>query len=865
MNLKLWIRDRQNIGVLISLFGILLLVTNHLFAQEQINVRPDHPRIWINAENIEEIRDRNLNGAAKPYWDKILAIADNPPRGDIWDAPYLAFAYLITTEISYARRAIEIMKNAPYLIPGDDGKSVWRPAVAFDWTYNVMTEADRALIVSRLDSSKYLDSAWLDDRLRPIDTFVNWRYHVRFAPAMLGFALSGETANGQKALMVGHKQYEDGYKIFENIFPDGEWAEGFHYRKHAYKFAIAYFKALKSATGMDYFKNSVAFRNYGLAVMYGVRPDNTYSRLDNIFSVGAIDTERSVFLMINDEYRNGHYQWYLNNQLDGVKFNTEASYPLNPLLMGALFYDDSIPETPLTDLPLTYHCRGWGTVFMRDGWDFGDYYNPGDNVFIEFKSGDYYSYHNHLASNSFNIFYQGGLVVENSGYAINSTDWMSQTVAHNTILVYDPDEELNSLENDGGQMWLQKELSSPNRPHDYQEWVDNPGRWESGDISRLEVNPIYSYIFADATAAYKSTKVTNFTRQLVYFIPNIIVVYDRVASTNPSFQKSWLLHFLKEPTIAGNETQAEGSFDGGIWNYDGDLVRVDRDDGFYGRMFCKTLLPQDHVIQKIGGKGYEAWFNGQNHDIKIRDDFEEISNWRIEVEPTTPRLNDIFLHVIFLTKTTCNDMITTSLVQSTSGDPMNGVFIDNDSDPRLCLFASDNVENVSQFSYMLSSSKLVGQLLCDLPESKSYEIQKNGSVLTSGVTSSEGTVFFEDIPDHNASYSLRITTPMGIALDNFHAEHSKNYFLLQNHPNPFNSETRIDYTLPRQATVNIYVYNLMGKKVRKLESEKLQSAGKHSLVWDGTNDQGKKVASGVYLYHVNTGDFSAIKKMLLLQ
>ena len=88
--------------------------------------------------------------------------------------------------------------------------------------------------------------------------------------------------------------------------------------------------------------------------------------------------------------------------------------------------------------------------------------------------------------------------------------------------------------------------------------------------------------------------------------------------------------------------------------------------------------------------------------------------------------------------------------------------------------------------------------------------------------------------------------------------------LFQNYPNPFNSNTRIRYQLDRSCQVELIVYNILGKKVRTLINEK-QKTGSHRVIWDGRNDQGSLVASGIYLYQIKTDQFSARKKLILLK
>jgi hypothetical protein len=88
--------------------------------------------------------------------------------------------------------------------------------------------------------------------------------------------------------------------------------------------------------------------------------------------------------------------------------------------------------------------------------------------------------------------------------------------------------------------------------------------------------------------------------------------------------------------------------------------------------------------------------------------------------------------------------------------------------------------------------------------------------------------------------------------------------LLQNYPNPFNPTTEISYNIESSAQVSLEVYNILGQKVKTLVNEK-QDAGNYSVVWDSRDDNGDFVASGVYFYRLNAGDFTASKKMLLMK
>ena len=90
------------------------------------------------------------------------------------------------------------------------------------------------------------------------------------------------------------------------------------------------------------------------------------------------------------------------------------------------------------------------------------------------------------------------------------------------------------------------------------------------------------------------------------------------------------------------------------------------------------------------------------------------------------------------------------------------------------------------------------------------------------------------------------------------------FSLSQNYPNPFNPETNIEFALASQARVHLAVYNLLGQHITTLAAG-VYPAGVHSVVWRGTDDQGRAVASGMYFYRLETPDNSRTRKMMLLK
>jgi len=84
------------------------------------------------------------------------------------------------------------------------------------------------------------------------------------------------------------------------------------------------------------------------------------------------------------------------------------------------------------------------------------------------------------------------------------------------------------------------------------------------------------------------------------------------------------------------------------------------------------------------------------------------------------------------------------------------------------------------------------------------------------------------------------------------------------YPNPFNPITTLRYDLPENSLVTITIYDMLGRQVKTLINQ-AQDAGFKSVVWNATNDYGKQVSAGIYLYQIQAGEYISTKKMVLLK
>ncbi len=125
--------------------------------------------------------------------------------------------------------------------------------------------------------------------------------------------------------------------------------------------------------------------------------------------------------------------------------------------------------------------------------------------------------------------------------------------------------------------------------------------------------------------------------------------------------------------------------------------------------------------------------------------------------------------------------------------------------------------------------------------------------------------FFSYMKIYPAFSAGTVTIDLGTAVDEETITQQPTEFRLeQNVPNPFNPTTTISYSLPERSHVRLEVYNILGQRVRTLVDDALPP-GSHSVVFDGTDGNGRTLASGVYLYVIKTDRVTQSRKMLLMK
>lgn len=160
-----------------------------------------------------------------------------------------------------------------------------------------------------------------------------------------------------------------------------------------------------------------------------------------------------------------------------------------------------------------------------------------------------------------------------------------------------------------------------------------------------------------------------------------------------------------------------------------------------------------------------------------------------------------------------------------------------------------------------ASGNQVWQRVFNSPyEARAYDIEitsDNGYILA-GVWSQSATSTSADM------FLMRMEPDQSVGIGDLPNAIPKSIELIGNYPNPFNPETRIEFSLTESSVIRLEIFDLAGKKVKTLVNGK-RAAGPHSIVWNGTNQSGQLVGSGVYLYRLSSEYVSHTRKMLLLK
>ena len=441
----------------------------------------------------------------------------------------------------------------------------------------------------------------------------------------------------------------------------------------------------------------------------------------------------------NDPYLLGDFYRYYDEMDDWSSTVLKTAY---------LILNDVDMEAKNTEgLPLSWYSGdGLGMMNARTSWDEGVNSNT---MAVSMKLPErFFTGHQKRDAGHFYIYYKGPLALTGGVYTGNryykedgtletnigsgsdhNRNYAKETVAHNSVLIYNPDEATGDRPNGGGQY-------PPNtnsvQTHKAEQIVSGFGEVLGYDYGDDLHTPFYTYMKGDLQGWY-GAKAKEYHRSFMFFnffdevYPGALIVFDAITSAKAEFDKYWLLHSQEEPQVNENITTIRNT-----------------QFGYNGRLVNETLLPKadDLNIKKVGGEGKEYTdIFGVNWKAVPQNEFgDESGKWRIEVTPKREKATDYFLNVLQVSDSTLNPTpLKSELIEA-------GNFVGVKIKDRVALFSKERNRTKDTLTFKVNGN---GENLlfavADLKEGKWEITSPDGSKQTAvsykdgGVVSFKGT------------------------------------------------------------------------------------------------------------------------------
>jgi hypothetical protein len=722
---------------------------------------PVHPRLYVRDQHVADLKDRLSNTVLKDVWQDLVEMSEDIPsaddgepkdwryyvqqRGPSVRAEMDALLYLVDRDENVGRGAIEtvlrLMKDGSWPDVQDiaraSGRLMVTGAIVYDWCYDLLTDNEKQLYVEQF--------------IRLAKTL-----ECDYPPVKQG-AINGHSAEWMisrdllSAAIAIYDEYPEMYhltaaRFFSKHLPVRNWL----YPGHAYHQGSGYDKVRLSSDlfplwifdrmgAGNIYHPSQQFVPY--IFFYRRRGDGQFLPSGDVNPSRGGRARLGLLALLGGSYYQDEYTNY--------EFVQRPTIDSRDKFFEFLWRDPNLGQRECTDLPLSrYFGSPCGWAIARTGWD-------ENSVVAEMKINVYnFINHQHHDAGAFQIDYRGPLAIDSGAYSGSSggynsphnKNYFKRTIAHNSLLIYDPDEVFESQNyggadktpfaaNDGGQRLCGPKWGAP---QDLEDLL--AGDYRTGDILAHghgpdPTTPDYTYLKGDITEAY-SDKVSQVHRSFCFLnlhneqSPAALIVFDRVVSSNPNFKKYWLLHSIEEPAVDQNHVTISR--------------RTLNDDT--GRLINTTLLPasENLDIETIGGKGKEFWVFGENYTNDPGERRPDVANergsWRVQMSPRNASSEDCFLNVMEVTDNTNDAPLAVKQIES---EQVVGACIAD----RVVTFSRSTEVIDHPFSLEIEGDENFRILITDLREGV-WQIQRDGKVYRPALTVSpeEGSIYFEGGP-----------------------------------------------------------------------------------------------------------------------
>lgn len=663
-------------------------------------LRSDHPRMFFNQDMLPRLRER-VKGELKEVFEKTRKQVESLPD----DAPFIiredrfnkqpdgilkaksasqfgssaviyngadqavqaALLYLITEDKRYLEISKKYLKLAAKVFNWSAELGMWvdwttntriNALVAYDWIYNGLSQQERKELLTPL--LEFIKKEQPDGGFtfrRTIGAYNNGNYGATALQWFAGLAAYGDGIDDPLAdkmlkagarLFVHMMDYRDEISAGSGLLSTPTVTYSFSVYPHA---TFHFLHTWQSAFGEDIssrWTQMLDYPNWFDWAAIRITDDNKMlfhgvgdlAHTDNLAGIGEMYTNLAQTIhFYGDQFPDKIANTYriLSRFPEKHRIIRQNYFPFLPFILSD-FDPSKIPASQgnrhanpsrnkQTMAAPYFFNSNFGLLFMRSG-------QGADDTYASFRFGSSSTTHQHYDELSF-IIYKHNFLALDAGSRTSTAhhhNFAAQSVAHNTILIHEAKEAMPYFWRPWG---FEK---------DDQTYYNHGGQAYKDKAKQIALHSTDDFVYAagDATASYSEVKSNEVVRQFVYVKPDIFVVYDRVESAKPDQGKEFLLHLQNKPQQLDPQT----------WKAD-----------HGGRLFIRTLLPEQSNTNVVGGSGKEFQASGRNWELPGGDNWDEkyqlTGKWRMEISPAQSTKRTAFLHVLQASDTRQEQMIQT--------------------------------------------------------------------------------------------------------------------------------------------------------------------------------------------------------------
>lgn len=679
-------------------FAKTVLINEQEYDVSEIKPIEGHPRILFTKDDIPRI----LENAQKPEnisaWNVHLEYVEDrseKPSTEVIEAQALDYALRGNLDAgkNAVKEALEFFADNGQTyakLTGDTynqiGQAVVTLSCVYDWCYDLLGEDEKRYLIDEMimlqSQGNFEELKWPPYTENAFTTHMAEKT-LQYDVMLMGIAIYDERSDVYE--YAAGRFFNEFVEYRQWIFGSHTFNQGYNYLDYRLKWEMYTTFLIDKGLGIPNIYGD-GLRGVMYSRIYTYRPDGFWlpegdceQQTWSVVSKGGVVTWLAASYY-NDPYLKQAYAEFSDNMQ--FKKRNSVSYGQISTTQWLLFNNPDLEGKSESELPLSkYYPSPAGNMTARTGWTYG---TESPTVVAQMKLDEYtMNGHDHKDSGSFMIYYKGYLARESGTYKIRkdlnyktdnigSSEFLShhhsffytRAIAHNCMLVYDPDEEfygdrnerdghtttdpyeVDKLPNDGGQ---KQNVYDSNFVTDF-EYIKNDDHKTAEvlghEYGEDQIEPNFTYLKGDLSYAY-SDKVSEYERSFMFLNhkndehPATLIVFDRIKSSDASFKKTWQMYGSNNPQINGSRVVFEDvrSEQDGKWNYNGKLT-------------LDTLMPSHENVayNVVGGEGQWSMVDGVNYGAKMPDDpnayRDEYNNYRLEISPKNDSELDYFLNVM---------------------------------------------------------------------------------------------------------------------------------------------------------------------------------------------------------------------------